>query len=32
MGFLYCGKWELLLIAVSGLLIVVASFVVEHRL
>ena len=30
--FSSCGKWGLLLIAVRGLLIAVASLVVEHRL
>ena len=31
-AFSSCSKWGLLFIAVHGLLIVVASFVVEHRL
>ena len=31
-AFSSCGGWGLLFIAVSGLLIAVASFVVEHRL
>ena len=30
--FSSCGEWGLLFIAVRGLLIVVASLVVEHRL
>ena len=31
-AFPSCGKWGLLFIAVRGLLIAVASFVVEHGL
>ena len=31
-AFSSCGKWELLFVAVHGLLIAVASLVVEHRL
>ena len=31
-SFSSCGKWGLLFVAVRGLLIVVASLVVEHRL
>ena len=31
-AFSSCGEWGLLLVAVCGLLIVVASLVVEHRL
>ena len=30
--FSSCGEWGLLFVAVHGLLIVVASLVVEHRL
>ena len=30
--FSNCGEWELLFVAVHGLLIKVASLVVEHRL
>ena len=30
--FFSCGEWGLLFVAVRGLLIVVASLVVEHRL
>ena len=31
-AFSSCGKWGLLFVAVRGLLIAVASLVVEHRL
>ena len=31
-AFSSCGEWGLLLVAVCGLLLAVASFVVEHRL
>ena len=31
-AFSSCGEWGLLLVAVRGLLIVVASLVAEHRL
>ena len=31
-AFCICGEWELLFVVVCGLLIVVASLVVEHRL
>ena len=31
-AFSSCGEWGLLFVAVRGLLIVVASFVVEHGL
>ena len=31
-AFSSCGKWGLLLVAVGGLLIVVASLVAEHRI
>ena len=31
-AFSSCGKWGLLFIVVHGLLIAVASFVVEHQL
>ena len=30
--FSYCGEWRLLFVVVCGLLIMVASLVVEHRL
>ena len=31
-AFSSCGEWELLFVVVCGLLIVVASLIVEHRL
>ena len=31
-GFLYCGEWGLVFILLRGFIVVVASFVGEHRL